>query len=112
VAFWLFWIGHLQILASALYLFVVLGFRPGTGDVGRAVAVTALYVALLVPLNGALGTDYGSVGPDPSSTEMLGPWPWRSVLLLGLEALLFALIGLAARHVGRRLRPASEAEEP
>ena len=92
LAFWVFWIGHVQILASAVYLVSVGGYRPRGRDVGIGFGTTCLYVVLILPVNVALDVDYGSVGPDPSSAGMLGPWPWRVLVLLMLEGLLFVVL--------------------
>jgi hypothetical integral membrane protein (TIGR02206 family) len=102
LAFWLFWIGHLQILGPAVYVVAVLDLRPTLVDARRAWLVTLAYVAAVFPVNVVFGTDYGNVGPDPSSTGMLGPWPWRVAVLLALEALLFFLLAAPWRLVARR----------
>jgi hypothetical integral membrane protein (TIGR02206 family) len=97
LAFWVFWVGHLQILGSACYLVAVDRYRPRGRDVAIGFGTTCLYVVLILPVNVALGVDYGSVGPDPSSAGMLGPWPWRVPVLLALEGLLFAVLWAAWR---------------
>jgi hypothetical integral membrane protein (TIGR02206 family) len=102
LAFWVFWIGHLQIFASAAYLVAVKGYRPRGHDVAVGFGTTCLYVALILPVNVALGVDYGSVGPDPSSAGMLGPWPWRVPVLVALEGLLFTLLWAPWKLLPRR----------
>lgn len=98
--FWMFWIGHAQILASALYLPFVLGVRPGPRDAGAAFAITGAYAAAVTPVNLVLGSDYGAIGPERSATAFLGPWPARAALLLALEGVLFALMIPALRIAG------------
>jgi hypothetical integral membrane protein (TIGR02206 family) len=100
VAFWLFWIGHTQILGSAVYLVAVQRWRPALRDVGVAFVTTAVYILLVLPLDVALGVDYGSVGPGRSSTALLGPWPLRVFVLLVLEGVLFVLMWLPWRKAG------------
>src|SRR5271170_5819106 len=79
--FWAFWIAHTIIAASAVYDIAVLGFRPSWRDLGRAVAASAVYVALVVPLDVWLGANYDFLGnpADPSEVPLfvaaLGPWP-------------------------------------
>ena len=92
LAFWLFWIGHLQIFASGVYVVAVDRYRPRIRDVGTAFGTTCLYVVAVLPVDVALGVDYGNVGPGESPTSMLGPWPGRVAVLLLLEGLLFLVL--------------------
>jgi hypothetical integral membrane protein (TIGR02206 family) len=92
LAFWLFWIGHLQILGSAVYMVAIGLYRPRPRDVAIAFGTTCLYVALILPVDIALGVDYGAVGPGESAAAILGPWPGRVVLMVVLEGLLFLLL--------------------
>jgi hypothetical integral membrane protein (TIGR02206 family) len=87
--FWRFWLLHSLILCCAIYDLVILGFRPNWSDVARACVMSAVYVALIVPVNLMLGTNYGFVGnpPDqaqPAMIALLGPWPARIVVLMAL----------------------------
>jgi hypothetical integral membrane protein (TIGR02206 family) len=94
IAFWMFWLGHTQIVGSAVYLPAALGYRPSARDVRTAFLVTCAYVAVILPFDAAFDVDYGGVGPDPSSTEIFGPWPWRAPVIVILEGLLFVLLWL------------------
>ncbi len=98
--FWMFWFGHAQILASALWVLGAGLLRPRLRDAGTALAVTVVYAGLVTPVNLALGSDYGTFGPGRSATAMLGPWPARVVLLLALEGVLFALLTAPLRALG------------
>lgn len=89
--FWLFWSGHMQILATASYLTVVDGYRPHASDFAIAVKWTAVYAALIVPLDIALDADYGYFGSS-SVIDALGPWPERIAYLLFLECVAFLLL--------------------
>ena len=101
--FWAFWVAHTLIVACALYDIVVLGFRPTWPDLGYALAVSAAYLALVVPLNFKLGADYGYVGNPaedvvvPPFVLMLGPWPQRAIILSALSAIGFVLVLLPWR---------------
>lgn len=118
VVFWLFWVGHLQIVGSAIYDAAVLGFRPRARDLRFVILVTLGYVAVMLALNLALGSNYGYVGrarPDsPTLIDVLGPWPWRLVPLcaLGIAALTLAWLPWAiadrARADGRPAMDESE----
>jgi hypothetical integral membrane protein (TIGR02206 family) len=109
VEFWLFWVGHTQIIGSAAYDSAVLGFRPKARDF---IIVSGISIAAALAMLGfdlATGTNYWYVGnssPDkPTIVDLLGPWPLRVVwiMLLGL-AVMAALWGLfaAAGHVPPR----------
>jgi hypothetical integral membrane protein (TIGR02206 family) len=98
LVFWAFWAAHSILAACAVYDIVVLGFRPGWPDLGRAVLVSFAYGALVVPINAWLGADYGYLGdpaPDisvPPFVLMLGPWPLRAVVLAALVPLGFVVV--------------------
>jgi len=85
----------------------VRGFRPTWRDLGRALAVSAAYLALVVPINLRLGADYGYVGNPaadvvvPPFVLMLGPWPQRAIVLVALAALGFVVVLLPWRLAAR-----------
>jgi hypothetical integral membrane protein (TIGR02206 family) len=103
LVFWAFWTAHTIIAACAVYDIAVLGFRPGWSDLARALLVSAAYLALIVPVNAWLGSDYGFVGnpaPDiqvPPFVLMLGPWPQRAIILVALAVLGFVVVLLPWR---------------
>lgn len=103
--FWAFWTAHTIIAACAVYDLAVLGFRPGWNDLRRALVVSAAYVALVVPVNLMLGSDYGFVGnpaPDiavPPFVLLLGPWPQRAIVLVVLATLGFVIVLLPWRLI-------------
>jgi hypothetical integral membrane protein (TIGR02206 family) len=107
LAFWAFWTGHTIIMASAVYDVVVLGFRPDWRDVGRVLVVSLAYVAVVTPVNLALGTNYGFIGnPPPGRTippfvDAMGPWPRRAAIVMGLATIGFVLALLPWRIGGR-----------
>jgi hypothetical integral membrane protein (TIGR02206 family) len=98
--FWKFWSLHSLIYCCAVYDLVVLKFRPGWSDFARACIVSAVYVAIIIPVNFLLGTNYGFVGnpppevPLPPMIEYLGPWPGRVFIVLALVMIGY-LIALA-----------------
>jgi hypothetical integral membrane protein (TIGR02206 family) len=116
--FWAFWTAHTLIAACAVYDIAVLGFRPGWGDLGRALFAGAIYVALVLPLDLWLGADYGYVGNPPPGMKIpplvdaLGPWPQRAVALVALAALGFVVALLPWRIVAARAKQAHGAKEP
>lgn len=96
--FWAFWTAHSLIVACAVYDLAVLGFRPAWRDLGLAVAVSAIYVAFVAPLDVALGANYGFVGNPADINEVppfinaLGPWPQRAIILVALVPLGFVIV--------------------
>jgi len=71
--FWAFWVAHSLIASCAVYDIVVLGYRPCWSDLGRAMTVSAGYVALLVPINAWLGSNYGYLGSGRERGPTLCP---------------------------------------
>lgn len=108
LAFWAFWAGHTIIMASAVYDVAVLRFRPEWGDVGRVIIASLAYVAIVMPLNLELGTNYGFIGdppPDkviPPIIDAMGPWPQRALVVMALGIIGFVIVLLPWRLVSRR----------
>jgi|SRR5208282_1868874 len=106
--FWAFWAAHTIIATCAVYDIAVLGFRPGWRDLGRAMAVSAVYVALVVPLDLRLGANYGYLGNPAAANEIppfvaaLGPWPQRAIILVALAACGFVVVLVPWLIVARR----------
>jgi len=96
--FWFFWLTHGMIVAAAVYALVVDGFRPTWRDYGHACIAGAIYVAVVVPVNIALGANYGFLGnlrPDvPTLIDFLGPWPERLAIIVLIVAAAMALLML------------------
>ena len=107
LVFWAFWTAHTIIAACAVYHLTVLGFRPSWNDLGYALIVSAAYVALIVPVNLWLGSDYGFIGNPPADIKIppfvgaLGPWPQRAIILVTLAAFRFLVVLLPWRIMAR-----------
>jgi len=106
IEFWFFWLGHVQIIGTALYLVLVLGFRPGRADLAIAMIATVAYSAAILPIDIALGADYGYLGEE-SVSGRLGPWPARVPLLVLGELAIFALLAIPGRRKGTGAAPPS-----
>ena len=113
--FWLFWVGHTQIVGSAIYDVVVLGYRPKFRDLLVALAALVAYAAIATPINLGFGVNYGYIGNAEPGRETivtrLGPWPWRLVPMFGLALGVFVvawgvwpLVGLISRR-GKGVHP-------
>ncbi|MBM3356822.1 MAG: TIGR02206 family membrane protein [Betaproteobacteria bacterium] len=104
--FWAFWGLHGFVLAAAVHDLVANRFRPTWRDYGAACAASAVYLAVVFPLNLAIGANYGFVGQSkpqtPSVIDLLGPWPGRVVVIVALVAGLMALLMLPWHFVRQR----------
>ncbi len=96
--FWFFWLNHLEIVGSAVYMVWVLQFRPSGRDYAVAVIGGLAYVALVVPLDAWFGWNYGALGRDLPGTQSvldhLGPWPWRVGVMVLIGATVSGLLWL------------------
>jgi hypothetical integral membrane protein (TIGR02206 family) len=105
VQFWVFWLNHFVVVGSAIYDLAGRGYRPTWRDYRWSVAAGVAYLAIVLPLDVALKLNYGYVGPalpgQPTIVDVLGPWPWRVVVICALTAAFMALI-VAPWHLGRR----------
>jgi hypothetical integral membrane protein (TIGR02206 family) len=106
VGFWGFWLAHYSIVGGAIYDVAARGYRPIWHDYRLALGAGAVYIALILPLDIALGVNYGYVGrstPGQATlVDVLGPWPWRVAVMLGLAAMAFALLMLPWSIMRRR----------
>lgn len=118
--FWLFWMGHTQIVGSAVYDCAVLGYRPTFAHWWRVVLFNIALVAVVMVINevavpaifGGPGSNYWYVGrtlPEAKTLlNELGPWPMRAVwlALLGIVAMWVAWVpwGVAG-WIARRRAP-------
>lgn len=104
--FWMFWIGHVAIVGSAVYDVLVGGYRPAWRDVVVAMGLTVAWGAVVFTLNVAAGTNYGYIGdttPENATiVDKLGPWPGR-VAIMGCIVLVDFLLLWAIWPVGRRI---------
>ncbi len=106
VAFWMFWLGHLAILAGAVYDIAVRHYRPTWPDFRLSLLALICYAAIIVPLNMLLNVNYGYLGeasPDqPTLLLYLGPWPLRLLPMTALATLALAIPMLAWVLLRRR----------
>lgn len=117
--FWLFWIGHLQIVGSAVYDLVVHHFRPAWPDFRTALLASWAYALVVIPINLAIGSDYGYLGRAPAYKtrniiDRFPPWPWRTlcmILLIHGWLTLYWIVWRTPRFV-RRLRGLNPEAQP
>jgi hypothetical integral membrane protein (TIGR02206 family) len=95
--FWGFWGGHFIILSFATYDVIVRRWRPTWRDWGIACVISLTYLGIVLPLDIIFGWNYGFVGPktQPGTViEVLGPWPWRVVVIVLLVAIAYTMMML------------------
>ncbi|MCH8270308.1 MAG: TIGR02206 family membrane protein [Planctomycetes bacterium] len=110
VEFWLFWVGHTQIVGSSVYDIAVLRFRPAWRDYISASVITVLYAAVVLPIDLLFGFNYGYIGrvlPDKRTIlDSLPVWPWRLLVLWAIvqgDYLAIWLVWPAGRRIRRSL---------
>lgn len=99
-AFVAFFVHHFAVVATALYLPLVTGWRsPRPWWKGPLTALLGANAYLLVAMivNTRLGTNFGFAArkpANPSLLDHLGPWPLYLLWMQGLAAVLFSLLAL------------------
>jgi len=86
---------HGMLIIAALYLTRVEGLRPTVQSVRRVVVGTLVYMALVTVVNVALGSNYMWTLGKPATgslLDVLGPWPWYLVPMIGLGVLNVLLL--------------------
>lgn len=98
LAFWIYWLNHLQIVGVAVYDVVTLGYRPDFKDLVFAMLTGIGFGVLVFVLNIVLGTNYAYLGsgqhPGESIIDVLGPYPWRAFFLIAGCAVVFVVMYL------------------
>lgn len=98
VEYWVFWLMHGCIYATAVVHVVSLGYRPNFGDYARAWLASLGYVAFVVPFDMVTGWNYGYMGNTlpgtPTILDHLGPWPWRILVLCVLTSGIYLVLWL------------------
>ena len=95
-----FFIQHFAIVAAALYLPLVDGWRPRHplwNDPLRVYGWSVAYLAFALGINTLLGTNFGFASrppANPSLIDHLGPWPWYLLSLQMMAVTLFILLAL------------------
>ena len=99
-AFITFFVQHFAIVATALHLPIVEGWRPKNPLWKSPLEIYGWSVAYLVfamSVNKLLGTNFGfaSRPPDnPSLIDHLGPWPWYLFSMQAIAVCIFLLLAV------------------
>ena len=98
IEFWFFWISHAMIIIAALHDLIVNRFRPRWRDCLLAIAASAAYLAIVLPIDIAWDLNYGYVGnkqpKGPTIIDALGPWPLRIEVIALLVIITMVLLML------------------
>lgn len=93
--FLLFWVMHLLIVWTAMYLTWGLGMRPDWKGYLQTIGITLLWMGTVYLINVALGTNYGFFNRKPaggSVLDLLGPWPAYVFAEIGIVSVVWALM--------------------
>lgn len=104
--FLFFYLGHALTVIAVLYATFVYAYQPRFRSVGIALLATALYAAVMMPLNYILGTNYLYLTAKPTAPSLLdymGPWPWY-LLGLGVMCAVACLVCYAPFYVVRKFQ--------
>jgi len=99
-AFIAFFVHHFSIVAAALYLPIVRGWRvrrPWWKGPLSALLWANVYIAFAMAVNTWLGTNFGFAARkpvNPSLLDHMGPWPYYLLGMQGLAVVLFSLLAL------------------
>jgi len=110
LVFFQYVVGHLGIVAAALFLVVGLGLTPRPGSVGRIFLVTVLYSAVVGAVDAATGANYMFLRRPPGEwtlLRLLGPWPWYVLSAAGVALVLFGALDAPFWRGRRRARGAA-----
>ncbi|HXX89503.1 MAG TPA: TIGR02206 family membrane protein [Acidimicrobiales bacterium] len=101
-------VGHVGIVAAALFLVVGMRIEPRRWAVVRVFVITACYTAFVGLVDGTTGANYMFLRQPPSEwtlLRLLGPWPWYTVSAAGVAVVL--LLALNAPFWWRRRHAAA-----
>lgn len=96
LAFWWFWLYHLFVVGAGVYVVAVQGFRPQWRDLRFAVLIGIVYAAMIFTVDAIFDLNYGYLGratpTRPTLLDVLGPWPWRVLVMMALASVAMALL--------------------
>ena len=106
--FVMFFIHHFSVVIAALYIPIVMGWRPKL-PLWRSpleiFGISVIYLIFILFVNHFTGSNFAFVShpPDnPSLIDHLGPWPWYIFPLLGIALVLYFILALPFRRGTRK----------
>lgn len=98
--FVMFFVHHFAVVIAALYLPIVIGWRPKSPAWRSPLEVlgwSLVYLFVAMTANYLLGSNFAFAAHKPSNPSLidhLGPWPWYLVSMLGLAMVFYNLLAL------------------
>lgn len=98
--FVMFFVHHFSVVIAAIYMPLVLGWRPKLPlwkSPLEIFGISVIYLIFILMVNHFTGSNFAFVSrpPDnPSLIDHLGPWPWYVFSLLGIALVLYFLLVL------------------
>lgn len=95
-----FFLQHYAIVATALYLPIVDGWRPRSPWWRSPLEIygySLVYLLAALAINRGLGTNFGFVSRPPHTPSLidhLGPWPWYLLSIQAIALVVFFLLTL------------------
>lgn len=93
-------VGHVGIVAAALFLVVGLRIEPRPGAVGRVFLISVAYTASVGAVDAVTDANYMFLRRPPGEWTLLrlmGPWPWYVLTAAAVALGLFTLLDLPFR---------------
>ena len=114
LVFFQYVVGHLGVVAAALFLVVGMRITPRPGAVARVLAISVAYTVFVGLVDALTGANYMFLRRPPGEwtlLRVLGPWPWYLLSATGVALVLFTLLD-APFWASRRRAAEGPASEP
>lgn len=108
--YYAFFLQHGGVPVAALMLVVGLRLTPKKGAFKRILIWSWAYIAVVIPLNWMLETNYGFLNGKPSVPtlfDFMGPYPWYLITMNLFAYILFALLLLPFMIIDKRKGPSA-----
>jgi hypothetical integral membrane protein (TIGR02206 family) len=102
--FILFFWGHGVTLLAIIFLISGREFKPGKGSIARMMIVLNIYALIVGAIDGIMKWNYGYLCQKPSRPSLfdfMGPWPWYLLSTEAIALVIFLLLYLPWRVLGR-----------
>jgi hypothetical integral membrane protein (TIGR02206 family) len=114
LVFFEYLVGHLGIVAAALFLVVGMRIAPRPGAVPRVFLISVAYTAFVGTVDGLTGANYMFLRRPPGEWTLLrvmGPWPWYTFTAAVVALVVFTLLDLPFWAGRRPLSAAADGSE-
>lgn len=103
-------VSHGAIVASAVFMTVVTGYRPVPKSLLRVAVIANLYMLFVGVVNALIGSNYLFIARKPETASLLDvlpPWPWYILHIEGIGLVMILLLYLPFAIRDRRARRAA-----